>query len=86
MLAGLVIFGVKESPGLEVIKLFMLNSADHEILNAHKYKNIKKFGFLGSVKHRMVFFPLIHVKMPTVVGILTFMSRKKSELSIKKAL
>ena len=21
---------------------FMLNSADHEILNAHKYKNIKK--------------------------------------------
>ena len=29
---------------------FMLNSVEHEILNAHKYKNIKKFGFLlGSV-------------------------------------
>ena len=23
---------------------FMLNSIEHEILNAHKYKNIKKFG------------------------------------------
>ena len=22
---------------------FMLNSVEHEILNAHKYKNIKKF-------------------------------------------
>ena len=29
-------------PGLEVIKNFMLNSTEHEILNAHKYKNIKK--------------------------------------------
>ena len=25
---------------------FMLNSIGHEILNARKYKNIKKFGFL----------------------------------------
>ena len=24
---------------------FMLNSVEHKILNAHKYKNIKKFGF-----------------------------------------
>ena len=24
---------------------FMLNSAEHEIFNAHKYKNIKKFSF-----------------------------------------
>ena len=24
---------------------FKLNSVEHEILNAHKYKNIKKFGF-----------------------------------------
>ena len=24
-------------------KYFMLNSAEHEFLNAHKYKNIKKF-------------------------------------------
>ena len=25
---------------------FVLNSTEHEILNAHKYKNIEKFGFL----------------------------------------
>ena len=29
----------------------------------------------------MVFFPLINVKMPTIVGILTFMSRKNFMLS-----
>ena len=60
----------------------MLNSVEHEILNAHKYKNIKKFSFLlGSDKPRMLFFPLINVKMPTVVGILTFMSKKNFMLS-----
>ena len=35
----------------------------------------------------MLFFLLIKVKMPTIVGILTFMSRKNScsaELSMKK--
>ena len=32
--------------------------------------------FSGSDKPRMLFFLLITVKMPTVVGILTFMSRK----------
>ena len=32
-----------DTPSPEVIKLFfMLNSAEHEILNVHKYKNIKK--------------------------------------------
>ena len=30
--------------GLEVLKIIMLNSAEHEILIAHK-KNIKKFSF-----------------------------------------
>ena len=29
----------------------------------------------------MLFFPLINVKMPTIVGILTFMSRKNFMLS-----
>ena len=43
-----------------------LNSAEHEILNAIEYKNIKKFRFFsGSDKHRMLFFLLINVKMPT---------------------
>ena len=57
---------------------FMLNSTEHEILNAHKYKIRLS---LGPVKHRMLFFPLIYVTMPTIVGILTFMSRKKFMLS-----
>ena len=37
--------------------------------------------FLGSDKPSMLFFPLIKVKMPTTVGILTFMSRKNFMLS-----
>ena len=60
----------------------MLNSVEHEILNAHKNKNIKKFSFFsGSDKPRMLFFMLINVKMPTIVGILTFMSRKNFMLN-----
>ena len=56
---------------------FILNSAEHEILNAHKYKHIKKFCFFpGSDKPIMLFFLLLIVRMPTIVGILTFMSRK----------
>ena len=35
---------VQWNPGPDVIKkMFMLNSAEHEISNAQKYKNIKKF-------------------------------------------
>ena len=68
----------------------MLNSVEYEILNAHKYKNIKKFSsILGSDKPRILFFLLINVKMPTFVGILTFMSRENLcsvELSMKKVL
>ena len=59
---------------------FMLNSIEHESLNAYKYKNIKKFGFFR-LKPRMLFFPLIIVKMPTIVGILPFMSRTNFMLS-----
>ena len=33
----------------------------------------------------MLFFPLINVKMPTIVGILTFMSRKNSILTCRIA-
>ena len=61
---------------------FMLNSAEHEILNAHKYENLKKNQhFSGSDKPRMLFFLLIYVKMPTIVGMLTFVSRKNFMLS-----
>ena len=60
-------------PGPKILKIiFMLNLAEHEILNACKYKNVQKFTlFSGSYKPRMLFFLLINVKMPkTVFGIL----------------
>ena len=56
--------------GFEVIKtFFMLNSAELEILNAHNYENIRKNQISsGSDKPIMLFFLLIYVKMPTIVG------------------
>ena len=42
----MLVINENERSGPEVIFFFMLNSAEHEILNAHKYKNIKKFSFL----------------------------------------
>ena len=59
----------------------MLNSVEHEILYARKYKNIKKFGLCKAQIDLECFFRLINVKIPTIVGILTFMSRKIFMLS-----
>ena len=60
----------------------MLNSVEHEMLNAHKFKKYQENQhFLVSGKPRMLFFTLINVKMPTTVGILTFMSRKNFMLN-----
>ena len=40
---------------------FMLNSAEHENLNAHKYENIKELSiFSGPVKPRRLFFLIIN--------------------------
>ena len=39
---------------------------------------------LGSDKTRMLFFPLINIKMPIIVGILSFMSRKNTILDLFK--
>ena len=55
----------------------MLNSVEREILNAHKYKKYKIWLFLVSDKPEKLFFQLINVKMPTIVGILTFYEQKK---------
>ena len=61
---------------------FMLNWVEHEILNAHKYKKYQEVRpFLGADNPRMLFFPLIQVKMPTIVGILTYMSGKIFKLN-----
>ena len=67
--------------GPKVTKNFMLNLAEHESLNAHKYEKYQEIQhFSGSVKPIMLFVLFINVKMPTVVGtisgILTLMSRK----------
>ena len=54
----------------------MLNSTEHEISSAHKklkYRQIKKF--LALSLSDFLFTMLINVKMPTIVGILTFISR-----------
>ena len=36
---------------------FMLNYVEHEILKAHKYKNIKKFSFFQTQISRECYFP-----------------------------
>ena len=68
--------------GPEVIKTFiLLNSTDHEILIVHKTKiptNKKVSCFSLS---DVAFIMLLNVKMPTIVGILTFMSRINFVLS-----
>ena len=62
--------------------IFMLYLAEHEILNAHKYKNKKNQLFSCSEKPiNLLFFLLINVKMPTIIGILTYISRKNFILS-----
>ena len=49
--------GFRLSPGPEVIKLFfVLDFTEHEILNAHKYKNIKKFSFLQAQMSQECYF------------------------------
>ena len=70
------------TPGTQVIKNFLLKSAKHEILNAHYYKMSRNSDFLSrSHMPRMLFFMFINVKMPTIIGILTFMSMKSFMLS-----
>ena len=54
----------------------MLSSTEHEISTAHKklkYRQVKKF--LAFSLSDVVFIMLINVKMPTIVGNLTYMSR-----------
>ena len=53
-------------------KTFMLNSTEHEISTEHKNKMLKMFKTFKLSE--AVFIMLINVKMPTIVGILIFMS------------
>ena len=47
----------------------MLNSFEHEILNAHKYKNIKKSGLFSAQISLECYSPLLNVKIQIFVGI-----------------
>ena len=66
----------------------------HDISNAHKTKMLKNLGcfLLINISSQVVFILLTNVKMPTIVGILTIMSRIQNvnscsvELFIKKSL
>ena len=63
------------TPGPEVIKLFSCStqlSMKFQLLIKLKYRQMKKFPALSLSD--VVFIMLIIVKMPTIVGILTFMS------------
>ena len=51
------------------------------IIKKNEKKKIKIQHFLDSDKPRMLFFLLIYVKMPIIVGTLTFKTRKKNSCS-----
>ena len=73
------------TPGLEVIKLFPCSaqlSMKFYILALVSIKISSNSAFLNSDKPRMLFFSLIHVKMPTVVGVLTFTSMENFMLEL----
>ena len=60
-----------------------LNAKEQFLLfNENRYRGNKTFSC--STQLSMKFFPLINVKMPTIVGILTFMSRKNGILSLSE--
>ena len=55
----------------------MLNSTEQEISTAHKKENAEKYRLFLLSNCQMFFIMLIHIKMSTTVGILTFMSMMK---------
>ena len=59
----------------------MLNSTEHDISTAHKTKMPINEEVSCFKSLRCWFIMLTNVKMPTIVGILTFLSRKKFVLS-----
>ena len=67
--------------GPEVIKLFSCSTQLSTKFQLIKTKIPTKKKFLASSLSDFVFIMLINVKMPTIVGILTFMSRTNFVLS-----
>ena len=64
----------------------LINSAEHEILNAHHKIKISRNSafFKVQISLECYFFPAHECKKKTIVGILTFMN--SAELSMKKVL
>ena len=70
---------IRTTPGPKVIKLFPCSTQLSMKFEMHKCKKIpRSSAFSGSDKPILLFFLLINVKMPTVVGILTFSAGKIS--------
>ena len=64
---------------LGMIMFYFAIYSQLSISQSEKYQ--EKQHFLGSGKPRILFSRSINVKMPTIVGIVTFMSRKNFMLS-----
>ena len=66
-----------EKSSLSPTKLFLIFHDEPEMLTSLPGPEVIKL-FSCSTQLSMTFFLLINVKMPTIVGILTFMNRKNS--------
>ena len=65
-----------EYPGHAVINVFHAKLTEHKISTAHKNKTAeKKMIFFVFKLSYVLFIILINVKMSTIVGIITFMSK-----------
>ena len=64
-----------------IIFFFILSATEHELLNAYRYKISRHSPVSGLDKLRKLFLPFINVKMPIIIGILTFMSRENFMIS-----
>ena len=72
----------KLAPSLSNIHFSCSTQIEHEISTAHKTKMLKYKDFFLLKHSNGVFILLINVEMPTIVGILTFMSRINFMLSV----
>ena len=74
-------YGGRQQPGLEGIKLFSCSSQLSTKFQMLISIKISRNSASGSDKVIQLFFLLTNMKMPTIFGILIFMSRKNSMLS-----
>ena len=70
---------IEQYPGIRRTTYCIFDRPDEYLVPKLKKKKKKKKHFMrNSVMLSMIFFLLINVKMPTIVGILTLMSRENS--------